>query len=298
MRAKVACVGGAVLDRIYTVESLPSRDIKVAAHSYGESGGGMAANAAAAARRLGGDAMWFGRVGDDEIGEHIVSGLKREQIEVFAACIEGAISSHSIVLSDGNGDRAIILYRSPLLDADASWLPMESILSADAVLADNRWIEGAVAALSAARTQGVPGVLDADISNDTNLIKAVEAASHAVFSEQGLSGLFGTDNVELGLQRAARHAPFVAVTLGGKGVAWIDASGDVRHMEAFPVTPRETLGAGDVFHGAFALALAERRTAEEALRFGAVAAALKCTRAGGRDTFPSRSEVDKCLRDW
>ena len=70
----------------------------------------------------------------------------------------------------------------------------------------------------------------------------------------------------------------------------------MRHLPAFPVKPVDTLGAGDVFHGALALGLAEGLEIEAALRLAAAAAALKCTRSGGRAGTPSRSEVDAFLR--
>jgi sulfofructose kinase len=66
---------------------------------------------------------------------------------------------------------------------------------------------------------------------------------------------------------------------------------NVAHLPAFPVTTVETLGAGDTFHGAYALALAEGYAVDEALRFAAAAAALRCTRSGGRAALPSRQEV-------
>ncbi|WP_198083443.1 PfkB family carbohydrate kinase [Variovorax sp. E3] len=295
----VSCVGGAVLDVIYRVDQLPSSDTKLVARSRVESGGGMAANAAAAIARLGGNARWIGRVGDDDMANHIVSGLETSGVHVTARRICDATSPHSIVLVDQRGDRAIVLYRSTDFDADAQWLPLDMICQANVVLADNRWVAGAVRALDAARARGLPAVLDADISDDPQMILAVKAASHVVFSEQGLAGLFGTADPLEGLKRAAVHAPFVAVTLGGAGVAWLDAERQPQHLRAFPVTARETLGAGDVFHGAFALALAERRTESEALRFAAVTAALKCERTGGRSTFPNRSEVDeRLLHTW
>ena len=64
---------------------------------------------------------------------------------------------------------------------------------------------------------------------------------------------------------------------------------------AFDVDVVDTLGAGDVFHGAFVLALAETRPVPDALRWASAAAALKCTRFGGRAGIPSRAEVDEFL---
>jgi sulfofructose kinase len=66
-------------------------------------------------------------------------------------------------------------------------------------------------------------------------------------------------------------------------------------MSAFPIRPIDTLAAGDVFHGAFALALAEGREETFAMRFAAAAAAIKCTRFGGIGGAPGRAEVEALL---
>jgi sugar/nucleoside kinase (ribokinase family) len=59
----------------------------------------------------------------------------------------------------------------------------------------------------------------------------------------------------------------------------------------------DTLGAGDIFHGAFALAITERRDLPDALRFASAAAALKCTRFGGAFASPQRAEVERFLSE-
>jgi sulfofructose kinase len=66
-------------------------------------------------------------------------------------------------------------------------------------------------------------------------------------------------------------------------------------MAVFPVAAVDTLGAGDTFHGAFALALAEGCDLLTGMRFAAAAAALKCTRFGGIAGTPTRTEVDAFL---
>ena len=88
---------------------------------------------------------------------------------------------------------------------------------------------------------------------------------------------------------------FVAVTDGPNGVSWLE-DGALRHMPAFAVKAIDTLGAGDAFHGAFTLALAEGRDLTDALRFASAAAALKCTQFGGAAGAPRRAEVDEFLK--
>ena len=73
------------------------------------------------------------------------------------------------------------------------------------------------------------------------------------------------------------------------------ADGAVRTMPVFKVDAIDTLAAGDVFHAGIALALAEGRDAVAAMRFGAAAAGLKCTRFGGSMGAPKRDEVEAFL---
>jgi sulfofructose kinase len=121
-----------------------------------------------------------------------------------------------------------------------------------------------------------------------------------VFSEHGLASFAGAEDIAGGLRRAlALGARFAAVTQGERGVYWIEAGepSGLRHFPAFVVRVVDTLAAGDVFHGAFALELARGEAPENALRFAAAAAAIKCTRPGGRGGSPTRDEVERFLRE-
>ena len=71
--------------------------------------------------------------------------------------------------------------------------------------------------------------------------------------------------------------------------------GTIAHLPAFAVEAVDTLGAGDVWHGAFALGLAEGQGERAAIRFASAAAAIKCTRFGGRAGAPQRTEIEAFL---
>ena len=76
---------------------------------------------------------------------------------------------------------------------------------------------------------------------------------------------------------------------------WIGPDSILHDMPAFPVEAIETVGAGDIFHGAFALRLVETGDEPGALRFAAAAAAIKCAGEGGRASFPDRGAVEALL---
>ena len=149
--------------------------------------------------------------------------------------------------------------------------------------------------VEAARKRGIPGVLDGDRA-EGDAPQMVRAASHVVFGTPGLRGTSGISDPTKGLQAMRKVTPaFIAVTLGSGGVMWLDDNDNVRRMQSFPIHAVDTLGAGDTFHGAFALALAERMPEFEALRFASAVAAIKCSRFGGRAGVPNRGEVDAFL---
>jgi sulfofructose kinase len=153
--------------------------------------------------------------------------------------------------------------------------------------------------LRAARDQGIPAILDAEIADVAILERLTGIADHVIFSERGLAA-WSADDVEGGLRRVlSKGARVAAVTLGAKGVTWIEAGSPekLRHLSAYPVKVVDTLAAGDVFHGAYALALAEDQAPGNAMRFASAAAAIKCTRPGGRSGAPDRAEVEAFLRE-
>lgn len=296
----VICLGLAVWDQIFALDRLPSGGGKNFSKAFLEVGGGPAATAAATAARLGSQAALWSRVGDDDIGRRIDAdlrsyGVDTENLRTF----EGKASGMAVVLLDAQGERMIVTPGDPGFDQDPSWLPLEKIASAQAVLADARWPEGALALFEAATRYGIPTLLDADVTAETEALAAlVSTASHVVFSGPGLKNFTGLDDLEAALAEAkGKTDGMVAVTAGAEGCYWILGDGSAGHCPAFSVDIVDTLGAGDVFHGAVAVALAEQRSIPEAMRFASAAAALKCTRFGGRAGTPSRAELEAFLSD-
>jgi sulfofructose kinase len=289
---RILCLGMSALDAIYRVPVIPATPTKVLATSFTECGGGMAANASVAVARLGGDVAYWGRVGDDQIGERILAELRAEGVDVSGVRrIPGCVSPSAAILVDDQGERLVCAFNDPLLDADPRWLPADRVPAFAAVLADVRWPAGAAVVLDAARAAGRPAVLDGDVGPEAALVDLARRASHAVFSEPGLARATGTTAAGDGLRRIAAEVPgIVGVTLGPAGFLW--RAGAREHRVPAPkIVAVDTLAAGDVWHGAFTLGLAEGLEIAAAARFANAAAAIKCTRFGGRTGAPSRAEV-------
>jgi sulfofructose kinase len=293
---RIICVGHAALDRIYRIEAFPPEPTKVRALEHVEAGGGMAANAAVAIARLGAKAEIWSRTGDDAAGSAIRAGLRAEGVDVrYLQAFEGARSSTSAIIVDDKGERLIVGQRDAGMPSGTSWLPLERIKEADVVLGDLRWLEGLRAVFSRARKERVPTVLDGDLGAREALSGILKLTDYAVFSAPALRefapGASDTERLAHVLTLGPKYA---GVTLGRDGYAWREGEKS-GHVPAYGVSVTDTTGAGDAFHGAFALTVAEGRPTEECARVAAAVAALKCLRLGSRAGLPTRPELNAFL---
>lgn len=295
---KIACVGIAVLDRLYFLPRIPKEGGKFEAQRYQECGGGPAATAAVTIARLGATVDFIGRVGDDAAGITLITELAGWGVNTqFCRQVEHAQSTHSTILVDDEGERLIVNYPSKDLPVEADWLSAVDFSRYDIILADVRWQQGAQYAFSQAKHAGVPTLLDGDVTPQ-DISTLVTLSDHAVFSTPGLARFSSTRHADDGLAFAAgvTHGR-VYVTQGSDGIKWREDD-HLCHIPAFKTDVMDTTGAGDVFHGALALALAEGQATREAIRFASAVAALKCTQPGGRAGIPDRAQTNAFLSQY
>jgi sulfofructose kinase len=293
--AKIICVGLACLDYLFKVPTLPEGGGKFFAEHYAAAPGGPAAAAAIAVAALGHEAVLVARLGDDQVGRDVVHHLLRRRVDVSQVRhIAGQTSQVSSVVIDKSGERQIINYSSSRLDPDPAWISEELIAASDFLLTDVRWPEGAQRALQIAQKHKVESLLDADIA-PIDISSLVAQAAYAIFSERGLEMVSQEPDLEKALRSVSRSSgAWVAVTAGEKGSYWLD-NDTLTSSPAEKIVPLDTCGAGDVFHGAFAVAMVENMAINEAMRFAGVAAALKCLSFGGSLGVPDRAAVEGYL---
>jgi len=291
-QVRVICLGLSALDQVWRVERLfAGNSEKIRSTDYTTLGGGMAANAAVTGARLGGAVSFWGRGGDDAAGREMRATLAAEGIDVanFKLFADGR-SSVSGIIVDSIGERQIVNFRGSFPEA-ADWLPRDDVAKAAAVLADPRWVDGAAAMFTEARARGIPTVLDGDMADAEIFERLLPLTDHAIFSEPALAAFAGSAD-DVSLSKLARfNCRVTAVTRGGEGVSWYE-SGRLQRRAAYPVSVVDTTGAGDVFHGAYVLSIGAGLSVPDAMAFASAAAALKCTRSGGRDGIPS---IQDCL---
>ncbi|MEW6629907.1 MAG: sugar kinase [Pseudomonadota bacterium] len=300
---RLLSVGAFTLDTILRVETLPAHQGKFIASDGVQIASGMATSAACAAHRLGAEVSLWASAGDDPVGDQLVAEIQAEGIDCsLIRRVAGARSALAAILVDQHGERIIVPFYDRKAQADPEALPLADLSAFDAVLTDVRWPGAAALALSAARDLGRPAILDADTAPVEVLERLLPLASHIVASEPAARIVCGhaLDPESACADLASRTDAFVAVTGGAAGTWWHDrTAGRVRHVEAPRIKAVDTLAAGDVFHGAFAVGLAEAMPPEHALRFASAAAALKCLRFGGRLGAPDRAETLAMMAaDW
>ncbi len=293
---RIICVGHAALDRIYRIEAFPPEPTKVRALEHIEAGGGMAANAAVAVARLGGRAELWSRTGDDAAGAVVRAGLQGERVDVrYLQAFEGARTSTSAIIVDRQGERLIVGQRDAGMPSGTSWLPLERVREADAVLGDLRWLEGLRSVFARARQENVPTLLDADLGAREALQSLLRLTDYAIFCAPALRELVPSGSDEERLASVLAQGPtYAGVTLGAEGYLWRDRNGSGR-LPAFGVPVADTTGAGDAFHGAMALFLAEGRPMSQCALMASAVAAMKCTRLGSRAGLPNRAQLDAFL---
>lgn len=289
----VLCVGYACVDINFRARHHPGPDEKIRAGDMHTCGGGPAANAAVTIARLGGKAGFGGYLGNDAFGDSHLRELTNEGI-----AIEGIIRGDSptpvaCVTIKPDGQRSIIDYSPP-----------ESVVNEDAISLSKQTakvllIDGHQPLLSArlvdeARALGITSLLDAGSVHDGTLL-LYNKVDYLITSEKFARDFSGEDEPRLALAAMDGAAPFVACTWGADGVYWQDEDGQ-HHTPAFDIESIDTTGAGDAFHGAFALGLAEGLNIKENIRRASATAALTCLKIGARSALPDRAKVDQLAR--
>ncbi|MBU3649378.1 MAG: sugar kinase [Limnohabitans sp.] len=287
---RVVCLGIAVKDLVFEVDQLPREPQKVTARRLRVVHGGMAATASASIARLGGQAEYWGRVGDDADGLELIRGLEQAGVHPEVRRVPGGATPVAAIWVDPAGERMLAVVAGGL-DEDASWLPMARLDDTQAVHVDFRWVAGAERLLLGARERSLPRVLDADAGSAQALQTLLPLADHVIFSERGLRSWRPERDLRAALMAAAaEHPGIVAVTRGELG-SWFVVNGQWHEIPTPQVEAVDTNGAGDVFHGAYALALGQGADWMEAARYGSAAAAAKCQLGTGWACLPTHEQA-------
>jgi sugar/nucleoside kinase (ribokinase family) len=293
-------LGAVAVDDLIFVESYPPPDAKAQVARRERHCGGLTATALVAAARLGARCAYAGVLGHDELSGFALSCLVREGIDVSCAQRNSSARPiHSnIVVDQQHGTRNIFYDLEGVVGASIR-TPARLIRSCRVLFVDHMGVPGMVRAARLARRAGIPVVADLEMECDPQFPQLLALADHLILSRDFARAITGTRSPAQAVRKLARPDRQVAVVTCGDEGCWYLARGEAvaRRQPAFKVGAVDTTGCGDVFHGAYAFALARGLGLEERIRFAAATAALKATRPGGQAGIPSLAAVRRLLKN-
>lgn len=294
-------IGAVAVDDILYVDHYPDANTKTAVRATIRQGGGLAGTALVAAARMGAKTAYLGVLGRDELSEYVVDEFEREGVDCSTIeRREGTRPFHSFVVSDtSNGERTIFYSGDGIQAPDANAVTAAVVEDSRVLFVDHTWVEIAVFAAGVARELQIPVVADLERWTDPRMTELVQTVDHLIVGIDFARVVTGPGSPEevvqkLSEMRAGRAASIV--TAGDQGAWWVGPDALVHHQAAFQVPVVDTTGCGDVFHGAYAAALAAGDPLERVILIASAAAAIKATHQGGRSGIPDREAIEAFLK--
>ena len=300
---RVLVLGGINMGLITRAGTLPAPGQTLRGERFYSSPGGKGATQAVAAARQGARVKMVGRVGDDLFGPALLESLRSHGVDTADIAVDTeAASGVGVILVDGSGqNRVLATYGANLRCGGEQLRAVEAVLPETDVLLLQMEIpfDVSLRAARAARERGVRVILDpapaADIPEEA--FAAFDIIAPNQTEAEHLVGVAVEDAASAsraaGLLRE-RGAPAAVIKMGELG-AFYRSTGEEGFVPALAVEAVDTTSAGDAFHGALAVALAEGRSLGAAVTFASAAGALAVTRPGVQDSMPGRTEVEEAL---
>jgi sulfofructose kinase len=284
----VLSVGHASFDMVFSVDHHPLGDEKIFAYALLCCGGGPAANAAVMVARLGLRSAFAGYLGQDVFGEQHLQELIANGVDTGFIVRGVSATPLSTILVKPDGKRALINFKGETRALAASAIDFFG-LDPKVILFDGHEPELSVPLVEYAREKQIPTILDAGSVHDGTLA-LMEQVDYLVCSEKFALQYAGDENKAL--SQFAHKSANVVITLGERGLIW-QRGLEKGAYPAFPVSAKDTTGAGDAFHGAFAAAVATDMAWTDSLRYASAAGALCCTQIGARAGLPTFDQHQK-----
>ena len=303
---RIVVIGSVNVDLVVRVASLPRPGETVLGGRFASVHGGKGANQAVAAARAGGRVTFVARVGDDSMGRAAIDAFAAEGIDTdFISVTPDCPTGVALIVVDAAGENSIAVAggANDRLAPDDIDRARPAIEAADVVLLQLEVpLETVVHAATIARAAGKRVILNpaparplpATLLSKVEILTPNETEAGALAPRDHATAPTAADPESLARTLLGLGPRAVVVTLGAAG-ALVAAKGALTSVPAFPVEPRDTVAAGDVFNGCLAVRLAERIDLVAATRFAAGAAAISVTRDGAQASAPHRGEIEAFL---
>ena len=300
---QVVGLGLATLDVLIRLKDMPTWQERNQASGFRFDGGGLVGTAMVAAARLGARAGFIGTAGSDESAE-----LK------LRSFVESGVDLSRLVRRDGPEDQVMLVYvhqetgervfagvrsgpRQPIhpeeLDkayiTSADYLHVDGLLHQEATLQAVRWMQeaGKTVVMDGSRTNGPIRQEHQDLVPYVDVLITGEGFARA---------LTGIDDIWQAGQAVLDFGPRIFIETVGERGSYTITQDEQFHLPAFEVDVVDTTGAGDVFHGAYIVAMMHGWTPRQCALFSTAVSAIKCTKLGGRAGIPTFEQTMAFLR--
>jgi len=290
-------LGIAPLDISGILPRFPSLEEKAEFTQTSIQGGGPVPTAMVTLAKLGARVSFVGKIGKDPNGALVREELVKEGVDTSHLIIDSqAKTPVAYIWVDGqNGKKAIALDRTKSSSLKPQELAGEHITSGKFLHLDGRETEACLRAAKWAKEEGIRVVLD--LGSPRPKLEPLLDLTDYLITSMGFAQAYSREIDPIEAVRALfqPHYRAVVITLGEGGSVGYSPPVTI-HQPPFKVKVVDTTGAGDVFHGAFIYSLLQGWNLAQALKFSNGAAALKCTKLGGREGIPTREEVERLIR--
>ena len=296
---KIVVVGSSNMDMVVKTDHIPAPGETVLSGSFFMNPGGKGANQAVAVARLGGEAMFISKMGNDVFGKQFSQLFNEEGIDTrYILSDEDLPSGVALITVDQAGENSIVVasgananLHSKDMDGALQQIANASILLIQLEIP----METVDYVVRFAAGKGVKVILNPAPANilSQQLLECVEILTPNIKEASMIAGIDVTD-MESAKKAAqiicAKGARNVVITMGALG-ALIYKNGEFSVVSARKVETVDTTAAGDVFNGALAVAVSEGKSLEEAVDVACEAAAISVTRLGAQASIPYRTEL-------
>lgn len=243
-------VGLVTLDLIYLAESIPKNNQKIVAIDYGVAAGGPATNAAVAFSHLGNQATVL-----SVVGSHPMTQLIRQDLANYQVAIADLDPNHtaappvsSIIVTQTSGERAVVSINAVKTQATSASIPLDILQNIDIVLIDGHQMSVSYAIAQTAKDKNIPIAIDGG-SWKPGFEKILPFVDYAICSANFYPPDCRTTS-EVFAYLSHLGIPHIAITHGEEPIQYLSCS-HTGTVNVPPIQAIDTLGAGDIFHGAF-----------------------------------------------
>lgn len=297
--AKIVGIGANVFDTLYNVPTYPTEDTKMRATASKTAGGGPVATGLVAAQKLGEETAYIGVLSDDNGGKFLKEDFEKYGVKTNLIDIKSGYRSFASVLwlCADTATRTCVFDKGDLPPLSLNDEQKQAIRDAEILMVDGNEMDAAVEAAKIARESGTKVLYDCGGLYE-GVARLLAVTDIMIPSEEFALGHTGEKTAEDAAKKLYEiyNPQVVVITQGKRGGILFDGE----KIISYPIYPADVVdsnGSGDVFHGAFAAAIAKGYCFEKACHFSSAVSAIKCTGVGARESVPSFEATKKYLKE-